>query len=173
MPKSTDIVPGRKINDVCPQCTRGRLRPITRHDKGSNGICGPAGRSWDRNLIERLACNNCSACFEVIPSQRGEDLKAILLRQTEGFTNPERKPDACPHCGLIKLTQDKTFKPHPFHTGREYGNSGPGDWTNYLYCEACYVVCWVKTKHVPRQPGPQEIADAKAIEEQINAQLGK
>lgn len=170
MANSIDEVPGRKINEICPICKEGRLRPVTRRDHGWNGICGPAGKSWDYHLVQRLGCNHCSASFEAEASIRDVDLKDVLHRQLKGFENPEQRPSDCPACGVKGLDEGEKFVPDFPHASSLPWQKKPGTKTSYLYCKECYIVYWAEVERVTPDAPPmsaEEKASLEAFTQQI------
>ncbi len=136
--KASGTVPGREPGSNCPACKIGILMPKIETESGDNGIMGPDGRSWCYSYICRLACNNCSTCFEVAKEYRGLELHQHLEGQLTGFENPVKKPETCLHCErtLVECSHFATDVQRYFSTANEE--------TKFLYCDVCFTVKWLE-----------------------------
>jgi hypothetical protein len=153
-------IPGYQPKAECPACKKGRLRIVTRHESGNNGVMGPGGHSWSFNVIERLACDKCFASFEVDAKLRHQQLERFVQTQLERFKNPTALPKGgCP-CGEEKLTKGEWSLSRGACSFRHEKTVR----CVFLYCAGCYRVHWVE---------PPESPNAKRLESVLGVSVSK
>jgi len=135
--KAAEEVPGRLPGSGCPRCRTGMLMPVIKTESGDNDIYGPDGRSWCRSVIDRLACNGCSSCFEVAKEFRELDLQKHLEDQLKGYKNPAKKPRVCRSCRRYLVQGAKSADNTILFDGQ-----APD--TEFLYCYVCFKIQWLE-----------------------------
>ncbi len=165
-------VKGRTIGEKCPACKRGRLEPILISITAGKTTSGIIGLSLSKTVIERLACNACSASYE--SDIRGKTPAQHVEEQLKDFSNPKREPKRCPRCAASAMKQGAhDTQPRLSHLPPlAYERSSELFVTRYLYCERCLHVAWVfpnKVKQMLEERARKERERLAQLEQFVNS----
>ncbi len=127
--KVTGLLPGAE----CPSCKKGYLKAVITVDRGSRGPRGPGAFIWERDVIERLGCSNCSQSFET--ALRHKTLYQIFERQLKKLRrDPNLK--ACPDHPDLKLKSRGHWPDEGY--SRDIRSSED---VSIKHCPACLRIC--------------------------------
>jgi hypothetical protein len=136
-------IPGLLPGTECSTCKKGVLIVVITVDKGRSGPYGPGARTWNREIIERLGCTECSASYET--SLRHKTLYQVFETQLskKSFDESGEKEKHCPDHPSLKLVERNHFPDN--RDGMMM--SQHLDRRDIKYCPACLkILAWTQPR---------------------------